>query len=241
MKVLVLGATGATGRHVVKQLLDNGIEVTAIVRSMLKLTALEKNSGLEVITASILEMDTATLSKLVYDVDAVVSCLGHTISFKGIWGKPYYLVTDATRKTCEAIRINKKERVTKFILMNTTACLDLDLHEKQTFAGQIVMSVLRFLLPPQKDNEQAVLYLKRNIGKDDSYIEWIAVRPDTLINEKSVTGYTVHNTLLRNPVFNAGRTSRINVGHFFMTLLRDERQWEQWKYQMPVIYNECAE
>lgn len=241
MKVLVLGATGATGIHAVKQLLENGIKVKAIVRSPLKLTALEKNSNLEVITASILEMDTANLSKIVYDVDAVVSCLGHTLSFKGIWGKPYYLVTDATRKTCEAIKMNKKERATKYILMNTTACRDLDLHEKQTLAEQIVMSILRLLLPPQKDNEQAVHYLKRVIGKDDSYIEWIAVRPDTLINEESVTGYTVHNTLMRNPVFNAGSTSRINAGHFFMRLLLDEQQWEQWKYHMPVIYNEVVE
>ncbi|WP_135622400.1 NAD(P)H-binding protein [Candidatus Reidiella endopervernicosa] len=33
MKVLVVGASGATGGHVVDQLLSQGIEVNAIVRS----------------------------------------------------------------------------------------------------------------------------------------------------------------------------------------------------------------
>ncbi|WP_422822756.1 NAD(P)H-binding protein [Ureibacillus thermosphaericus] len=33
MKIIVFGATGAVGRHVVKQTLEKGFEVTAFVRN----------------------------------------------------------------------------------------------------------------------------------------------------------------------------------------------------------------
>lgn len=33
MKIIVFGATGAVGRHVVKQALEKGFEVTAFVRN----------------------------------------------------------------------------------------------------------------------------------------------------------------------------------------------------------------
>lgn len=238
MKVLVLGGNGATGFHLVEQLLENNVDVKTIVRNSAKLKSLENQKNLEIITASILDMDNAELSEVLDDVDAIVSCLGHNITLKGIWGRPHRLVTDAIRKVCESIRMKDTGKVTKLVLMNTTACLDVDAQEKFTTAEGIIIAIMRFLLPPQRDNEQAVNYLKHAIGKNDRNIEWIAVRPDTLTNEEEVTSYTVHNSPVRSPVFNSGKTSRINVGSFIMNLLCTNEQWKKWRYQMPVIYNE---
>ena len=238
MKVLVLGGNGATGFHIVEQLLENNVDVKTIVRNSAKLKSLGNQKNFEIITASILDMDNAELSEVLDDVDAIVSCLGHNITLKGIWGRPHRLVTDAIRKVCESIRMKDTGKVTKLVLMNTTACLDVDTQEKFTTAEGIIIAIMRFLLPPQRDNEQAVNYLKHAIGKNDRNIEWIAVRPDTLINEEEVTSYTVHNSPVRSPVFNSGKTSRINVGSFIMTLLCTNEQWKKWRYQMPVIYNE---
>ena len=241
MKVLMLGGNGATGIHVVEQLLENNVNVKTIVRNSVKLKSLEKKENLEIITASILDMDNAELSEVLDDVDAIVSCLGHNITLKGIWGRPHRLVTDAIRKVCESIRITDTGKVTKLVLMNTTACLDVDAQEKFTTAEGIIIAIMRFLLPPQRDNEQAVNFLKHAIGNNDRNIEWIAVRPDTLIDENEVTSYTVHNSPVRSPVFNSGKTSRINVGSFIMNLLCNNEQWEKWRYQMPVIYNETSQ
>ena len=68
-------------------------------------------------------------------------------------------------------------------------------------------------------------------------IEWTAVRPDSLIDEDNVTEYEVHPSQIRSAIFDAGRTSRINVGHFMADLITDDNIWNKWKGQMPVIYN----
>jgi hypothetical protein len=59
----------------------------------------------------------------------------------------------------------------------------------------------------------------------------------TLINEVEVSEYTVHPSPLRSPIFDAGKTSRINVADFMVSLLKDKELWEKWKYKTPVIYN----
>ena len=93
------------------------------------------------------------------------------------------------------------------------------------------------MLPPQADNEQAADYLRVTIGQDDRFIEWVVVRPDTLINDDKVTGYEVYASPTRSPIFNAGSTSRINVAHFMADLITSDNTWKRWKGQMPVIYN----
>ena len=237
MKVLVLGGNGATGCHVVKQLLENNVNVKAIIRNPLKLKSLGNPINLNIVIDSILEMDNKKLTDVLDDVDAVISCLGHNITFKGIWGKPYRLVTDAIRKIHQTVGMKNANKVIKLVLMNTTACLDADMKEKFTIAERIVIAIMRFLLPPQRDNEQAVNYLTHVIGKNERSIEWIAVRPDTLVNEEEVTDYTVHDSPVRSPIFNAGKTSRINVGNFIMSLMCNNEKWVKWRYRMPVLYN----
>ena len=60
MTVLVAGATGATGRHLVRQLLDRGHRVKAVVRSPDRLPSdLRDREGLEVIVGTILDLPEA--------------------------------------------------------------------------------------------------------------------------------------------------------------------------------------
>jgi len=120
--------------------------------------------------------------------------------------------------------------------MNTTACLNTKQKEKFTFGESVIMSIMRSLLPPQKDNDRALKYLEDNFKVEKS-LEWIAVRPDTLITQDQVTDYEVFESLQRSPIFNAGKTSRINVAHFIMKLISNEEIWNEWKFKMPVIYN----
>jgi putative NADH-flavin reductase len=234
MKVLVLGSTGQTGYQVVKQLLKNGIQVKAIARNTDKFKTIETNKNLQVIQESILNVDDNKLKEILADIDITVSCLGHNISFKGIFGKPHYLVTEAIKKVIK--NDNKKDKLRKLILMNTTACLSTDHKEKFSPGEGIVMALMRFFLPPQRDNEQAVKFLNSNYKRNNKF-EWIAVRPDMLVNEDPVTQYELFESPQRSPVFNAGKTSRINVANFMMKLVKDEELWNTWKYKMPVIYN----
>jgi nucleoside-diphosphate-sugar epimerase len=239
MKILIIGSTGATGSLVVKQLIEQGHQVKAVVRSPEKLTAVIKDqTNLELIEAAILDIPDEKLKTYVKDCDAVVSCLGHNLSLKGIYGKPRRLVRDAVKKLCEAIKDNNKEEAVKFILMNTTGNQNKDLEEPRSLSEKIVIGLVRLLLPPQPDNEQAAEYLRTQLVHNRNYIEWVAVRPDGLINESAVSPYTIHPSPIRSPIFNAGKTSRINVAHFMTELITNDELWKEWRGRMPVIYND---
>ena len=238
MTTLIVGASGATGRLLVEQLLNRGQQDKIIVRSTDKLPdAVSKDGNLSIIQASILNLSDAEIAQHVSGCDAVASCLGHNMSFKGIYGQPRRLVTDATRRLCDAIRANKTTTPVKFVLMNTTGNRNRDLPEPISFGQKCVIGLLRLLLPPHVDNEKAADYLRTMVGKEDSAIEWAAVRPDTLIDESEVTEYEVYTSPIRSAIFDAGKTSRINVGHFMAELITDDQTWNKWKGQMPVIYN----
>ncbi len=238
MTILVVGASGATGRLLVEQLLNRGENVKVIVRSSEKLPEFLKNhDNLSVICASVLELSDAEMVQYVNGCDAVASCLGHNMNWKGLFGHPRRLVTDATRRLCNAIKTNKSEKPTKYVLMNTTGNSNRDLHEPISFGQRCVIGLLRLLLPPHVDNEKAADYLRTIIGQNDREVEWVAVRPDSLIDEDNVTEYEVHQSPIRSAIFDSGRTSRINVGHFMADLITDDNTWNKWKGQMPVIYN----
>ena len=97
MTTLVVGASGETGRLLVEQLLNRGESVRIIVRADANLPETIKNhSGLSITQASITEMSDAALAELVADCDAVASCLGHSLSFKGVYGQPCYLRKNAS-------------------------------------------------------------------------------------------------------------------------------------------------
>ncbi|RPI12719.1 MAG: NAD(P)-dependent oxidoreductase [Ignavibacteriae bacterium] len=237
MKVLLLGASGATGRLVVQQLLNRNIRVKIVVRKIEKVAIdFLNNKLLECIVGNITEFDKDKNMKLINDCDAVVSCLGHNISFKGLFGKPRLLVKTSIRNICEAIEEMKNNKV-KLILMNTTANCNKKANEKYSFADRMVLSLLNILLPPQKDNVRAALYLSNNIEENNSLLEWTVIRPDTLLNEEKESEYEISESPKRSPVFNAGKTSRVNVSRFIVELLLNEELWAKWKFKMPVIYN----
>ena len=239
MTVLVVGASGATGRLLVEQLLERGQKVRVVVRSTESLTDnVTSHENLTVIRASILDLSDIELAQHVSGCDALASCLGHNLTFKGLFGPPQRLVTDATRRLCDAVKANKPQKPVKFVLMNTTGNSNRDLNEKVSFGQKIVVGLLRLLLPPHTDNEKAADYLRIQLGQNDSTIEWTAVRPDTLIDQNEVSGFMVHPSPIRSAIFDAGVTSRINVACFMADLITDNDAWSEWKGKMPVIYNQ---
>jgi len=241
MTVLVVGASGSTGSKLVEQLLLKEYKVRVIVRSPEKLPeSWKKNSNLQIIAASILGLSDEEMKKHSQGCLAIVSCLGHNLTWKGIYGQPRKLVTEATRRLCDAIKANKPEKPVKYILMNTTGNRNRDLNEPISFAQRIVIGLLRLILPPHVDNEKAADYLRTQVGQNNQFIKWAAVRPDGLIDKNEVTDFEIHASPTRSAIFNPGKTSRINVGHFIADLISDANLWNKWKGQMPVIYNKSS-
>lgn len=210
-----------------------------MVRSPEKLPErLREHPSLSVIQGNLLEMDDTGMAKLVGECDAVASCLGHNLTFKGVFGPPRRLVTDATRRLCGAIRNAPPTRPVKFILMNTTGNRNRDLDEPISRAQHCVIGLLRATLPPHADNEEAAEYLRVEIGQNDPAIEWVAVRPDGLFDADEVEEYSLHPSPTRSAIFDAGKTSRIQVAHFMAELITSPPTWDDWKGQMPVIYDQ---
>ena len=237
MTTLVVGASGATGRHLVQQLLNSGQNVKVIVRSPEKVPESWKtNDRLSLIQGSISDINEDEMAEYLQDCTAVASCLGHNLNWKGIYGKPRRLVTDAVRLLCMAIERNAPVQPVKLVLMNTSGNRNRDINEPISMGQRLVISLLRLLLPPHVDNEKAADFLRTEVGQKNDLIEWVAVRPDGLVNEDEVTSYEVFPSPTRSAIFNAGTVSRINVGHFMAALITDNDLWTKWKGQMPVIY-----
>ena len=241
MTTLVVGATGATGRLLVQQLLSRGQRVKVIVRSPEGLPAsLRNHRDVSVIRESLLSLSDAEMAEHVKGCTSVASCLGHNLNLKGVYGQPRRLVADATRRLCDAIKANSLEQPTRFVLMNTAGNSNRDLDEPVSFGQKLVIGLLRLLLPPHVDNEMAADYLRLEIGQNDCAVHWVVVRPDGLTNEADVSEYEVHRSPTRSAIFNAGVTSRVNVGHFMATLITEDDAWSAWRGQMPVLYNKAA-
>ncbi len=240
MKTLVVGASGATGRLLVAQLLERGQNVKVIVRPNKLPAELRQHENLSTIRASLLELSDAELAQHVKGCDAVASCLGHNMTLKGLYGHPRRLVTEATRRLCHAIKTNTPAKPVKFVLMNTAGNSNRDLDEPISQGQKVVVALLRRLLPPHADNEEAADYLRTEVGQNDKATEWAAVRPDGLTNEASVSAYELHASPTRSAIFDPGQTSRVNVAHFMADLVTDEMTWQRWQGQMPVIYNKVS-
>jgi nucleoside-diphosphate-sugar epimerase len=235
VKILILGASGATGKLVVSQLHQKGLSLRLVVRTTAHLAdELAHDPSVEIVRGNITEFDPETNRKLVKDCDAVVSCLGHTLNMRGIFGKPRKLVSEALQNICTTL-IAEPNHPCKIVLMNTTG--NVRPGETSNPVEKIILAILKKILPPQTDNIAAANYLSETIGRQHTALEWVIVRPDTLVNLPAVTPIEVYPSPIRSPLFNAGKTSRINVGHFLAELLTDQALWNKWKYQVPVIYN----
>jgi hypothetical protein len=238
MKTLVVGANGATGKQLVEQLLKMNQKIKVIVRSTGKIPASWKNNDqISIIEAGISEISIEEMSNYVKDCQSVVSCLGHNLSLKGIFGKPRKLVTESIKLISNAIQINTPKKPVRLVLMNTTANRNQDLNESISVTEKLIMGLIRILIPPQTDNEKAADFLRKDVGQNNESIEWVAVRPDTLINENLVSNYALYASPTRSALFNPGKSSRINVGNFMAKLLIENELWNKWKGKMPVIYN----
>ncbi len=238
MTVLVVGASGATGRLLVDQLLELDVSVRIIVRPRSVLTDhFVGRENVTIIRADLLDLGDDELSRHVAGCDAVASCLGHNLTLRGIFGPPRRLVTEATERLCRAVRAGRPEKAVRFILMNTAGNQNSDRHERVTAGERMVLWLIRLLVPPHRDNEEAAKYLRVRIGSADREIEWAVVRPDTLTDKGAVTDYSEHPSPTRSAIFNPGTTSRINVANFMARLITDDALWQTWRGEMPVLYD----
>lgn len=229
IKVLVVGATGATGKHVVQMMLDAGHKVTAVCRSkesmLQKLKDKKYDDQLSIHEASIMEMKQEELVELTKDCDFVVSCLGHNVTFKGMYLQDRTLCTEAAKRLTKAMPSS-----CKYIQMGTDAVAIPSVDPPRTRAESIVIFLLRYLLPPHSDNEGTAAYLL-----SEKSFEWVTVRPTNLVDEEEASGKYKVTEAIETSLFGSQTVSRNNVAHFMVELMTNKETFAKYLHKMPVV------
>jgi hypothetical protein len=254
-KVLVAGSTGATGKHVVRMLLERGdTEVIAVARSKEKLSGLvnpgneidDKMKNLVVKEASIGSMAIDELKSLVEGCSAVVSCLGHNLTFKGIY-KDGYFVSETAEKLTSVL----PEKSCRLIHMGSDGVANPD-GKSDPVRPRFELFILwmfRMMVPPLLDNEMSAMHLYQ-LSIENPSKQWTIVRPGDLIDKDEVDIYPVKDTkdydIFDHPhgsLFGDNSVARSDVADFMVDLATMEEQafQEAYNHKMPVIYQKKAE
>ncbi len=162
MKLAVFGATGLTGGLVVSQALEQGHEVTALVRDPSRVSL--SHPRLTVLGGSPTAPD--DVERCVRGADAVVHCLG--IGGKGD-GRPTTLVSDSVKVVLAAMM---KHDVPRIVSMSNVGAGG----SGTWFANRIVIPLfLRWLLPIIEDKDRMEAALRA------SSVEWVSVRLPNIV------------------------------------------------------------
>jgi putative NADH-flavin reductase len=172
MKVLIFGASGATGKLLVQQALKQGHTVTAFVRNPLRLEIV--NSNLKIIKGDV--MNTNSVKAALLNQDVVLCCLGAPANKSGI------IRSTGTKNIIQAM---ENAGIQRFICQTSLGFDDSTEVLKQTpfvFKNVIVPFLLKKTFAEHLLQET---YIKQ------SRLDWTIVRPGNLTNGK-LTGQYKH-------------------------------------------------
>ena len=198
-RVLVVGATGGTGRQLVAQALERGYDVTALARNPAALDL--SHPRLRVVHGNVL--DPASLDEAARGQDAVLCALGHKKFFL-----PNRILSEGTRNLVRAMETQHVDR-----LVCETA---LGLGDS---AGRMGVYYTLFLVPVilplyfwDKTRQERVIAASR--------LDWIVVRPGMLTNGARRGRYR-HGSGLGSVLWTV-RISRADVADFMLSQLVGE-------------------
>ena len=206
-KLLVLGATGGTGRLIVSQALARGYDVAALVRSPEKGRDLK---GARLIIGD--ARDEAVLRDALKGRDAVISALGTPVS-------PFNEVTLLSTSTRALVSAMKAERVKRLVCITGIGAGDSAGHGGFLFDKLLLPLLLRNVYDDKNRQEAVVM---------ESGLDWVLVRP-TVLNDKPSRAPV--RALTDLSAFHGGTISRADVAHFVLDQLRADT----WLKRSPLI------
>jgi uncharacterized protein YbjT (DUF2867 family) len=206
-KILVLGATGPTGRHIVTRAIERGYDVTALVRSPEKAADLQ---GVKLVVGD--ARDERALSEALDGRDAVISALGTPAS-------PFKEVTFLSTATRALVGAMKAERVSRLIAITGVGAGDSAGHGGFLFDTLIFPLLLRKVYA-DKNRQEAIIR--------ESGLDWTIVRPSVLNNKP---GLGAVRALTDLGAFHGGSIARQDVAQFVL----DQIASDTWLRQSPLI------
>jgi putative NADH-flavin reductase len=200
MKVTVFGATGGIGCHVVRQALDHGYAVTAVVRDPARLDV--RHPTLEVAAVPALD-DADALGPVLRGCDAVLSGVGP----RGRNDGP--VASTATRTILSAMHAEGVRRLVAVSAAPVGPIPDGDslLNRRIVLPG--ISALLKDLYADLRAMEDAMA---------NSPAEWTVMRPPKLVN-KPLTGR--YRTAIGSNVARGYTISRADVAHAMLAAVGD--------------------
>jgi putative NADH-flavin reductase len=206
-KILVLGATGGTGRLIVDQAVARGDDVAVLVRSAEKAKDLK---GAKIIVGD--ARDEAALRQAVKGRDAVVSALGTPAG-------PFKEVTLLSTATHALVKAMEAENVSRLVAITGIGAGDSAGHGGFLFDKLIFPLLLRNVYA-DKDRQEAIV---KNSG-----LAWTLVRPSVLNNKPGRGAIKAIEDLSD---FHGGSISREDVAKFVL----DQVSADAWLRRSPLI------
>lgn len=199
MRVLILGATGSIGRHLVPQALAKAHEVTVLVRDPSKLVV--KSDRLHVLKGDAL--DPSAIDTAVRGQDAVIFSLG----WKAPW-KPTTMFSDASRNLISAM---EKHGVRRLVCITGIGAGDSRGHGGFLYDRIIYPLVTK---PTYVDKDRQEELIRR------SALDWVIVRPASFTHGPQRGNLRVATELEGVSI---SKISRADVAAFVLEQLTDDR------------------
>ncbi|MGA2983371.1 MAG: SDR family oxidoreductase [Terriglobia bacterium] len=197
-RVLIVGATGGTGRHLIAQALERGHVVTALARDPSALRI--EHPRLRVMQGDVL--DYPSVEAAVRGQDVVISALGHKRFFQ-----PTHILSEGTRNLLQAL---ETRGVPRFVCETALGIGDS--------AGRMgvyyTFFVIPFILPFyfwDKARQERVIAANR--------LNWVMVRPGALTNGAKRGRYR-HGPNVGS-FLSTVRISRADVADFMLNQMTD--------------------
>ena len=198
-RVLIVGATGGTGRQLVAQALERGFAVTALVRNQSKLEV--HHPQLTVIQGDVLNYD--SVEAAMRGQEAVLSALGHKRFFY-----PTRILSEGTRNILRAMETHAVPRLvceTSLGIGDSAGRLGL------YFTLFTIPAILPFYFWDKTRQERMIA---------ESGVEWVIVRPGMLTSADK-RGHLRHGRPVGS-FFWTVRISRADVADFMLNQLESD-------------------
>jgi uncharacterized protein YbjT (DUF2867 family) len=207
MRVLLLGATGGTGREIVREAGAQGHSVVALVRSRTNATGL---AGAELVEGD--ARDEQALSRALEGCSGVISSLGTPMS-------PFREVTLLSVATRALVTAMDSRNVRRLVCITGLGAGDSRGHGGFLFDNLFFPLLLRKVYEDKNRQEDIVRASK---------LDWVLVRP-VVLNDKPARGTVRAQTDLSG--IHGGAVSRSDVAKFVVQQLTDDT----WLRRAPLI------
>ncbi len=204
MNVLIIGGTGKTGKELIKQALELGYNVTALVRDPGKVK--DQHPNLKVVKGNVMRPE--TFGNAFQEQDVVLSALGH---------KKFFIKTNILSKGTENIIAEmQKHEVNRFICITSLGVNDSRFKLGLYYTLFVIPFIVLFYFLDKSKQEEII---------KQSQLNWTIVRPGQLIDGKKRMKYkhgeNVGSYILTKMI------SRADVAHFMLSQINNDKYWHK--------------